>query len=103
MGTRVSVNDDAVMCQSSTQKYITLNMTESETGAAVTCAQGMMYTKNISELLELSVEFPMVLEIDNRGEMDLLNSWAIGGRIRHIGVKLNYLWELNEQGIMVYQ
>ena len=45
----------------------------------------------------------MVLEIDNRGTVDLLNSWTVGGRTRHIGVKINYLRELKEQGIMVYQ
>ena len=102
-GTRVSVNDAAVMCRSSTQKFTTLSVTEAEAGAAVTCAQDMMYTKNILESLELSVELPMVLEIDNRGAVDLLNSWSVGGRTRHVGVKLNYLRELKEQGIMVYQ
>ena len=60
-------------------------MTEAEAGTAVTCAQDMMYTKNILESLELSVELPMVLEIDNRGAVDLLNSWAVGGRTRHVG------------------
>ena len=51
-GTRVSVNDAPVMCRSSTQKFTTLSVTEAEAGAAVTCAQDMMYTKNILESLE---------------------------------------------------
>ena len=102
MGTRVSVNDAAVMWQSLTQKSVTLSVTEADEGAAVTCAQDMMYTKNAIESLHLEVELPMVLEIDNHGAVDLINSWSVGGRTRHTGVRLNYLQELTEQGIMVF-
>ena len=102
-GTRVSVNDAPVMWRSSTQKTVMLSVTEAEACAAVTCAQDMMYTKNIIESLELEIELPMVLELDNRGAVDLINSWSVGGRTRHTGVRLNYLRELKEQGVMVFQ
>ena len=71
--------------------------------AAVTCAQDMMYAKNIIESLELEVELPMVLELGNREAVALINSWSVGGRTQHTGVRLNYLPELKEQGVMVFQ
>ena len=102
-GTRVSVNEATVMWRSSTQKIVTLSVTEAESAGAVTCAQDMMYAKHIIESLELEVELPMILEIDNRGAVDLINGWSVGGRTRHTSVRLNYLRELKEQGIMVFQ
>ena len=85
------MNDAAVVWQSSTQKSVTLSVTEVETRAAVTFAQDMMYTKNVVASLELEVELSMVLEIDNRGAVDLINSWSVVGRTRHTGVRINYL------------
>ena len=102
-GTRVSVNEAPVMWRATTQKGVTLSVTEAESAAAVTCAQDMMYAKHIIESLELDVELPMVLEIDNQGAVDLINSWIVGGRTRHTAVRLNYLRELKEQGVMVFR
>ena len=42
----------------------------------------------------------MQLQIDNRGTVDLANSWSIGGRTRHIDVRQVFLRELKEQGII---
>jgi hypothetical protein len=47
----------------------------------------MLYMKNILESLGLKVKLPMVLEMDNQGEVYLANNWSIGGtRTRHIDV-----------------
>ena len=43
----------------------------------------------------------MVLEMDNRGAVDLANNWSVGGRTRHIDVKNYFLRELKDQGILV--
>ena len=64
---------------------------EAEVGAAVTCAQNMIYTKNIFGSLEVSVKPPIVLEIDDYRAVALLNSWSIWGCIRYVGMMLNYL------------
>ena len=67
-----------------------------ESAVAVTCAQDMMYAKHIIESLGLDMELPMILEIDNRGAVDLINSWSVGGRTRHTTIQFNYLHELKE-------
>ena len=40
----------------------------------------------------------MILEIDNKGAVDLANNWSSGGRTRH--VKLNFLRDLKEEGLI---
>jgi hypothetical protein len=34
----------------------------------------------------LKVKLPMILEMDNKGAVDLANNWIIGGRTRHVNV-----------------
>jgi hypothetical protein len=69
--------------------------------SAVLCAQDMIYAKHILESLGLQVETPMVLQMDNKGAVDLINSFSIGGRTRHIDVQRCFLRELKEAKIMV--
>ena len=40
----------------------------------------MLYIKRVLEAMELKVELPMVLKIDNSGAVDLTNNWSAGGR-----------------------
>ena len=100
-GTRVSVNGSVTQFRSATQKYTTLSVTEAEQGAAVTCAQDMIYQKNVLESMGLQVELPMILEVDNKGTVDLANNWSVGGRTRHVDVRQNFLRELKEDGILI--
>ena len=49
----------------------------------------------------LQVQLPMVLEMDNQGALDLANGWSVGGCTRHIDVRIHYIRELKEAGILV--
>ena len=60
----------------------------------------MLYVKNVLESLGLKVQLPMILEMDNKGAVDLANNWSIGGRTRHIDVRQVFLRELKEAGIL---
>jgi len=42
----------------------------------------------------------MILEMDNRGAVDLANSWSIGGRARHVDVRQCFLQELKESKVL---
>ena len=89
-----------VTVKSSMQKVVALSVTEAETIAAVQCAQDMLHIMRIMEAMELNVERPMILHVDNSGAVDLINSWASGGRTRHMDTRLNFLRELKEDGIL---
>ncbi len=74
--------------KSLTQKSVTLLVCEAEqtAGVGVLCAQDMLYVWHILKSMELKVKLPMILEMDNRGSVDLANNWSIGGRTRHVDV-----------------
>ena len=69
--------------------------------AAASNAQDMMYLKRLLESVGLNVASPMVLELDNKGTVDLVNNYIVGGRTRHMETRQYYLRELKEQGVMV--
>jgi hypothetical protein len=43
----------------------------------------------------------MVLEMDNKGAVNLANSWSVGGRTRHVDVQMFFLRELKDDGLIV--
>ena len=79
---------------------MSLSVTESEGSAGVTCVQDMLYTKKVVESMGMKVELPMILEMDNKGAVDLANNWSVGGRTRHVEVRNHFMRELKEQGIL---
>ena len=55
------------------------NVTEAETDAGTDCAKSMLFAMHVMESLELKVRKPMVLHIDNKGTVDLVNNWSVTG------------------------
>mmetsp|Transcript_16874 Transcript_16874/g.18921 ORF Transcript_16874/g.18921 Transcript_16874/m.18921 type:complete len:81 (-) Transcript_16874:61-303(-) len=49
----------------------------------------------------LSVELPMVLEVDNKGTMNLIDNWSTGGRTRHVAERQYFLREFKLEGLIV--
>jgi len=82
------------------QEATTLSVTESELVSAMSCAQDMLFEMRILESIGLKVKLPMILEVDNKGVVDLANNWSVGGRTRHATVRTNFLRELKEQGLL---
>ncbi len=100
-GYAVYLEDAPTMHRSATKKTVALLFCKAELNAAVLCAQDMMYQKNTLESIGLKVELPMILEMDNKGAADLLNSFSVGGRTRHIDVKQCFLRELKQAKVLV--
>ena len=100
-GCRVLLYGAPVSWRSSTQKHVALSVTEAEMGAGVTCVQDMMYVHNLLVSMGLKVQLPMVLEMDNQGAVDLANGWSVGGRTRHVDVRIHYVRELKEAGMLL--
>ena len=71
-------------------------MTVAEINAAVLCVQDMLYVKNLIKSIGLKVQLSMILEINNKGAVDIINSFSVGGRTRHIDVRQCFLQELKE-------
>ena len=78
-----------------------LSVTEAEIAAGVMVAQDMIYIYRLLESLELEVELPMILEMDNSGTVDIANSWSVSGRTRHVDVRNYFLRKLKDLGQLV--
>ena len=86
--------------RSNVQPSTTLSVTESELTAGASCAQDMLFAMRVLESVGLKVQKPMILLIDNKGAVDYVNNWSTGGRMRHVSVKLSFLRELKEEGLI---
>ena len=73
-----------VMHQRATQKTVALSSCEAELNAAVLCMQDILYGKNLLESVGLKVQLPMILEMDNKGAVNLINSSSVGGHTCNI-------------------
>ena len=92
------LNGSPIVFQNITQKFMTLPVTEAETAAGVMVVQDMMYAYCILMSLGSEVETPMILEMDNKGAVDLANNWSVGRRTRNVDICNNFLCELKDQG-----
>ena len=98
-GYSTCLNDAPIFNKSKTQNSVTLGVSEAELVAAVECAQTMLlFVQQILNSVGLSIEKPMILEIDYKGTVDLNNNWTVGGRTCHISVKNFFFWDLKESG-----
>jgi len=55
------------------QKIVAVFVTEAELIVAMTTAD-KMYVNQLLEWINLRVELPMILEVDNKGAVDLINN-----------------------------
>ena len=58
------LNDAPIFNKSKTQNSVTLSVSEAELIAAVECAQTMLFVRQFLASIGLSVEKPMILEIN---------------------------------------
>jgi len=92
--------DALVTAKSAMQKVVALSVTEAELMSAVQCVQDMLYVMRVLESFGLTVKKTMMLEMDNKGAVDLANNWSVGGRTRHIETRQHFLRDLKEGGIL---
>ena len=61
----------------------------------------MLYVYRLLLSIGLKVNLPMILEMDNKGAVDLANNWSVGGRTRHVDVRNHFLRDLEYEGLLV--
>jgi hypothetical protein len=69
--------------------------------AAMQCEQDMLFNMQVLESMGLKVKKPMILEVDNKGAVDLTHNWSVGGRTRHVEVRQYFLQDLKEGGVIL--
>ena len=99
-GWTATLNGAPYVRRTQKQPFVTMSVTEAELTAAAACAQDMLFGMNVLTELGLKVKMPMILRMDNRGAVDMSRSWNINGRNRAMGVRICYLRELKEEGLI---
>ena len=80
---------------------IATSVSKAEEITATECVQDMLFGMHLLKSMGLKVKKPMVLEVDNKGTKDIVDSWSTSGRTRHIAIRHNFLRELKEEGTLV--
>ena len=90
----------AINCASKMMPVIALSVTEAELYAAVQCVQDMMFAWRVISSIGLEVELPMLLEVDNKGAVDLINGHSVGGNTKHIDVRILHVRDHKDKGLI---
>ena len=101
-GLEVALNNAPVVMRSIGQKIIALSVTEAELIAMAQVVQEMLYVMRVLESMQLQVEKPMQVQCDNKGAVDICNTWTVGGRTKHIDTRYYFLRELKEEGVLKF-
>ena len=96
-GYLVFLNGAPVTIKSGMQKTTALSVAEAEIFAAMQCTQDMLYVMHVLNVMCLKVRKPLLLKMDNKGAIDLINNYSVGGRMKHVDVRQYFLRELCEQ------
>jgi hypothetical protein len=99
-GYAVFLEDAVVAVKSGMQRIVALSVSEAEVIALVMCVQEVLYCKKILESMQLKVSMPIVIEVDNKAAVDLTNGWSSSGATKHMDVRIMFLRELKEDGII---
>ena len=87
----VRVENAIVAAKSGMQKIVALSTTEAEIIAAVQCVQEMLYVMKLIQSIGLKVNKPMIIHSDNKGAIDLVNGWSVGGGTKHMDCRIMFL------------
>ena len=82
------------------QKCVTLSSTEAEYVALSQCAQDLIFVKQFLESLDVEVDLPMTIRVDNTGSIDLARSWTSSGNSKHIDIRHHFIRDLVEDNII---
>ena len=89
--------------KSAMQRIVAISVTEAELFAMTQCVQDMMFAMRIMNSLGLKVQLPMIIEVDNKGAVDIANNWSVGGRTKHVDTKQFFVRQLKEEGLIKVQ
>jgi hypothetical protein len=82
------------------QTSVTLSVTEAEFVSGCQAAQDMLFAMRVHELNGLKVKKPMLLELNNKGAVNLSHNWSVRGRLCHDSIHQSFLRELEEEGVL---
>jgi hypothetical protein len=90
----------AISWKSRAQKSVTLSSTEAEYVAISEVSAEIMFIKQLLESLNIQVNLPIIVHVDNVGAIYLSNNATTSQRTKHIDIRYHYVREYIEDGIL---
>jgi hypothetical protein len=94
------LNGAPVTEKSRMQMSVTLSVTEAEFVIGCQAAQDMLFAMRVLESIGLKVKKPMMLQLDNKGAVNLSHNWSVSGCLCHDSIRQSFLRELEEEGVI---
>jgi hypothetical protein len=69
------------------QKIVASYVTESELVVPGQVTQYMMFVMRLMESIGLKIKKSLILTVDNKRTVDLINNWSCGGRTRYMDAR----------------
>jgi hypothetical protein len=99
-GYAIFFRDCLVDWKSKQQGHVTLSSTEAEYTALSGLIQGILFTKQVLEFMEVPLELPIKVFVDNTGAIFMAKNWTSGQRTKHVDVKYHFVRELIFDGMI---
>jgi hypothetical protein len=82
------------------QTSVTLSVTEAEFVSGCQAVQDMLFAMRVLESIGLKVKNWMLLELDNKGVVNLSHNWSVSGCLHHNSICQSFLRDLEEEGVI---
>jgi len=82
------------------QKNVTLSSTEAEYVAISEVAQEILFIAGILKFMDIEIEFPIIVNVDNIGAIYLAQTATTGNRTKHIDTRYHFVREYIERGVL---
>jgi hypothetical protein len=79
---------------------VALSVTEAEFVSDCQAVQDMLFAMRVLESIGLKVKKLMLLELDDKGVVDLSHNWSVSGCLHHDSIRQSFLRELEEEGVI---
>ncbi len=99
-GYMVYFNGALISWKSKSGRSVTLSSTEAEYYACSEATKEIIFIKNILESMEIKVNLPMKVKMDNTGAIFLANNHTSGQRTKHIDMRAHFVREYIVDGII---
>jgi hypothetical protein len=91
---------NAVAWRSKAQRNVTLSSSEAEYVAVSEVCAEVMFVKQVIEFLNIKLELPIKILMDNVGAMFLTENQSMSQRTRHIDVRYHFIRDYVEDGVV---
>ena len=96
----IYLNGAAIAWRSKGQKSVSLSSTEAEYMAISEVAMEILYIVGILKFLDVKINYPIEVNVDNIGAVYLSKNATTGNRTKHIDTRYHFVREYIEDGIV---